>query len=842
LVEAQNGAMSVGTGAFERYAIVPPPFTPEDARTIAADDFGLAGEAVELGSFQDRNFLIAAGDGRRAVLKVANPHFGRPSLELQNAAMAWVAAAGLPFSTPVCLLARDGRDIVAVEHAGRAWDVRLVSYLDGTPLTAAGHHARPVRTAVGALAGRVASALADFDHPAADRVLQWDVRQARPVVDGLLRHVRDPSRRALAERAMGVHDAALAGVRDELRLQVIHGDVTRYNVLGRRDPAGRLQPCGLIDFGDTLRSYLVAELAIALADVAGGGGEDPLRAIADVTAGFHAQVRLTDAELTALFPLALGRAVASAVGSEQQSALEPANRYVAESSDVCWSRLRRLVAVPPAVAEAVCRSACGLEPHRAAPALKRFLATAPHAPPIDPGGRRPVPIDLGPGSEALAGGAWRSAEGLAAAVARPAGELAVGRWSEGRIASGEAGGEPATVHLGVDVFAAAGEPVRAPLAGVVERSGGDELLLRHEPAGAPRFWTRLAGVVPSAGSGEAVAAGAPIGAVAAARGKLPAHLHVQLALEPVEGLPGLCRPSLRAAWLGLCPDPSPLVGVDAAAPERSPVALLTRRSRAVAPAQRVFSDSPPEIVRGWRQHLYDADGRAYLDMVNNVAIVGHSHPRVGEAGARQLRLLNTNSRFLYAPLAEYAERLAALVPAPLGTVFLVNSGSEANDLALRLARSFTGRTGVVALAGAYHGWTGATAAIGTSAYDAPDGVEPPPWLRVVPAPNPYRGRYAADAPGAGARYAEPIAAVASGAAAFICEPQLGNAGGVLPPPGFLRAAYTHVRAAGGVCIADEVQVGYGRLGRWFWASSSRVRCRISSRSPSLRATAIRSGP
>ena len=735
------------------------------------------------------------------MLKVANPSFGRAALELQNAAMTHVAGAGLGFATPVPLPARDGRGIVTVERAGARVDVRLLTYLEGTPLSEAAYLSAETRRAVGSMAGRLAAALAGFEHPAADRVLQWDVRRARAVVDGLLEHVRDPARRALVERAMAVHDAGLAGVRDSLRMQVIHGDVTRYNILGRRDPAGRLAPCALIDFGDTLRSYRVGELAVAVAAVA-GASEDPAVAIGDLTGGFHDALPLTDDELTALFPLVLGRAAASALGGALQGVLEPDNRYVVDSTEISWARLAVLLAVPRELAEAVSRAACGLEPHPGAAPLRRFLSPAPV---VETGGRRPVPVDLGAGSEALAEGGWATAAGLAAAAAVPPGDVAVGRWGEARIGAGAPPhtSEPATVHLGVDVFAGEGATVSAPYAGVVERRAAAELLLRHEPAGAPRFWLRLAGIAPTVQPGDTIAAGAPLGAIGPAGDFLPPHVHVQLALAPLDPLPGRARAALRAAWLALCPDPSPLLGVDAAAPRRDPADLLALRRRAVADAQQVFYARPPELVRGWRQHLYDADGRAYLDMVNNVAVLGHSHPRVAAAAARALRRLNTNSRFLYESLARFADRLAALVPPPLGAVFVVNSGSEANDLALRLARSYTGRTTVIAVEGAYHGATSATAELSTAG----------PRVRVVPAPNPYRGRHGADA----AAYAGAVREAAPGAAAFVCEPQLGNAGGVLAPPGYLEAAYGHVRAAGGVCIADEVQVGYARLGRWFWA-------------------------
>jgi 4-aminobutyrate aminotransferase-like enzyme len=240
----------------------------------------------------------------------------------------------------------------------------------------------------------------------------------------------------------------------------------------------------------------------------------------------------------------------------------------------------------------------------------------------------------------------------------------------------------------------------------------------------------------------------------------------------------------------------------------------------VASAQELYYAEPMEIVRGWRQHLYDSDGRPYLDMVNNVAAVGHSHPGVAAAAARQFRLLNTNSRFLYHALAAYAERLADLLPAGLDRVFLVNSGSEACDLALQLARVFTGRRDVVALAGAYHGWTGALCEICTAPGDNPRWRETKPdHVHVAEQPDPYRGRHGDDA----AAYARSVARACDaaraggGVAAFISEPMLGNQGAIETPAGYLQQAYAAVRSAGGVCIADEIQVGLARTGASFWA-------------------------
>jgi 4-aminobutyrate aminotransferase-like enzyme len=212
-----------------------------------------------------------------------------------------------------------------------------------------------------------------------------------------------------------------------------------------------------------------------------------------------------------------------------------------------------------------------------------------------------------------------------------------------------------------------------------------------------------------------------------------------------------------------------------------------------------------------------------VDVVNNVAVLGHSHPAVEAAVRRQLARLNTNSRFLYRVMVEFAEALAARFPAPLDTVFLVNTGSEANELALRLARTATGREDVLCVRGAYHGWTGATDAITTSAWDNPRALGTrPAWVHTVEPPNTYRGIHRG--PDAGTRYADDVratlarlAAAGRAPAAFIAEPLYGNAGGVVLPDGYLREVYADVRAAGGLAIGDEVQTGYSRLGSYQWA-------------------------
>jgi 4-aminobutyrate aminotransferase-like enzyme len=220
------------------------------------------------------------------------------------------------------------------------------------------------------------------------------------------------------------------------------------------------------------------------------------------------------------------------------------------------------------------------------------------------------------------------------------------------------------------------------------------------------------------------------------------------------------------------------------------------------------------------QYLYDENGRAYLDAVNNVSHVGHCHPRVVKAAQEQMAVLNTNTRYLHENLVRYAERLCATLPAPLSVCFFVCSGSEANELALRLARTHTRQKDVIVVDAAYHGNTTGLVEISPYKFDGPGGTGAPPYVHTVPMPDVYRGQYKRSDPRAAEKYAyhvEEIIRQRQGkVAAFICESLMGCGGQLVLPDNYLKEVYRYVRDAGGVCIADEVQVGFGRVGTHFW--------------------------
>ncbi len=250
---------------------------------------------------------------------------------------------------------------------------------------------------------------------------------------------------------------------------------------------------------------------------------------------------------------------------------------------------------------------------------------------------------------------------------------------------------------------------------------------------------------------------------------------------------------------------------------RTPDEIRAIRDRHLGRNLSLAYTEPLKIVRGEGQYLFAEDGRRYLDLVNNVCHVGHCHPRVVEAGRKQMEALNTNSRYLHDNLAEYVTRLAGTMPDPLSVCFLVCTGSEANELALRLARAHTGRREIVVLDHAYHGHTTSLIEISPYKCESKGGEGLAPHARKVPCPDPYRGRHRGD--DAGSRYASEVAhAVAEQRpGAFMAETLVGCGGQIVPPSGFFTGSYEVARAAGAVCIADEVQVGFGRVGSHLWA-------------------------
>uniref|UniRef100_A0A3Q0SC29 5-phosphohydroxy-L-lysine phospho-lyase n=1 Tax=Amphilophus citrinellus TaxID=61819 RepID=A0A3Q0SC29_AMPCI len=250
---------------------------------------------------------------------------------------------------------------------------------------------------------------------------------------------------------------------------------------------------------------------------------------------------------------------------------------------------------------------------------------------------------------------------------------------------------------------------------------------------------------------------------------------------------------------------------------------LAMRKKLIGQSCRLFySEDPVKIIRARGQYLFDENGKQYLDCISNVQHVGHCHPTITKAAAAQMDLLNTNSRFLHDNIVLYADRLAATLPKKLCVFYFVNSGSEANDLALRLARQYTRHEDVIVLDHAYHGHL--MSLIDISPYKFRKLAGQKECVHVAPLPDTYRGIYREDHPNPGQAYADTVKDVIEDVhkkgrkiSAFFAESLPSVGGQIILPQGYFSKVAEYVRSAGGVFVADEVQTGFGRVGHHFWA-------------------------
>ena len=253
--------------------------------------------------------------------------------------------------------------------------------------------------------------------------------------------------------------------------------------------------------------------------------------------------------------------------------------------------------------------------------------------------------------------------------------------------------------------------------------------------------------------------------------------------------------------------------------------ILDLRSKHLGPSLSVSYDEPLHIVRGEAQYLFDAKGNRYLDCVNNIQHVGHCHPKVVEAAQQQYEKLNTNTRYLDETIVNYAKELTSTFPEGLDVCFFANSGSEANDLALRISRNYNQSKEIIVLDSAYHGNLSSLVEISPYKHNGPGGSGTPEHVHVIPTPDQYRGKYRGEE--CSGQYVqevqnaiETIQNNGKNVSAFIAEALMGCGGQLILPKGFLKESFTKVKNAVGVCIADEIQIGFGRMGSHFWGFES----------------------
>ncbi|MFQ5624597.1 MAG: aminotransferase class III-fold pyridoxal phosphate-dependent enzyme [Paracoccaceae bacterium] len=820
-------------------------------QAVLAEAYDIDARLEPLAGEYDLNFRVRAADGPGYVMKVMRPDCEADLVDMQCEAIEHSLARDPNLPLPAIIPDKSrNRWRKHSDENGAPRLVWLLKRCHGTEYARFRPQTLSLAEKFGQILGRLDRALADFEHSGLSRGLKWDLAKA----DRFAAHVdsiADPSRRAIARDILARFDE-LKPALDAQPRQAIHNDANDYNILVRHPAGHGPQVTGLIDFGDMTLGSRATEIAIAGAYVV-LDRKDPEQALARLVRGYHAENPLTGAETDLILPLLLIRLAVSVVNSALMQAERPDDPYVVISQAPIWRFLEKAGAIDEGLMACRLRAACDLPVTDSAPAVHAFLsenrgrfadvlgAYLTDAP-LHPLSVRDAitpqdPFHLTKDEAATLGTEDARAETFLGLYGEPRLIYTADAFRNGP----HKASDRRTVHIGVDIFSPPGTPVRAPLPGTVATAEnraarldyGGMVILRHQTPQGDTFFTLYGHLDPASIAalqpGQAIERGeafATLGDLNNNGGWAP-HLHFQLALT-TDGMehdwPGVCDPDERYLWQAVCPNPAALLNLPDDRVQYRPLdtaAIAEKRRTNFATNLKLSYAEPCLFLRGWRHHLFDEWGRPYLDAYNNVPHVGHANPRIRAIAADQLARINSNTRYLHPAQIDFAEALLAKMPKHLTHVFFVNSGSEANELAMRLARARTGAKDMITPDHGYHGNTTGALALSAYKFNRPGGGGAPDWVHLVPVADTYRGEHrGADA---AERYAahvddaiEDIAKKGRQLAGFIAETFPSVGGQIIPPPGYLPAVYEKVRAAGGVCIADEVQTGLGRLGHYYW--------------------------
>jgi 4-aminobutyrate aminotransferase-like enzyme/Ser/Thr protein kinase RdoA (MazF antagonist) len=706
---------------------------------------------------------------------------------------------------------------------------------------------------VGAVLGAVDNAWFDFKHPALARDFKWNLCDAQWIVADL-NAISDPQKKQLLEEICQQFTQILPNLQ-ALPKQAIHNDANDYNLIVNGSLTKAPSVTGLIDLGDMCASPRICNLAIAAAYMV-LGQSDPERVIEAIVEGYHQQNPLSTTELEMLWPLLRMRLAVSVVNSTLMAIEDPNDPYIVISQAPAWEFLESNK-VNQSLISTRLKVVCGLEITETSKATTSWLneQRGQFAPvlgcdlknaqlrslSVENCTNPQNPFDISSTEAARIGGEYNDSEGVW-----------LGYYNEPRLAYTDPAfskgpykaSSRRTVHLGVDAFGPAGLAVHSPLAAKVEFAEyhssyldyGGMVILSHLTDAGDSFYTLYGHLDPNSIAALSVGQTLEKGQVFAALGNLDGnggwnpHLHFQLALT-TQGIgnnwPGAADPDEITLYNAICPNPAALLNI----PDQKTNYIGTVKQQVLKSRKANFGENlkltytdPVMFLRGWKHHLFDESGRPYLDSYNNVPHVGHAHPRIQAVAADQLLRMNSNTRYLHPAQTAFADKILSKMPDKLEVCFFVNSGTEANELALRLARAHTGGKDMITADHGYHGNT--TGAIDVSAYkfNAKGGVGQADWVQLVEVADEYRGSYRINDANRAEKYAclvddaiETISKKQGKLAGFIAETFPSVGGQIIPPQGYLQGVYQRIRAAGGVCIADEVQTAFGRLGEYYFA-------------------------
>ncbi len=825
--------------------------TTSEAEKILFELYNIKGKASSLPGYIDFNFRIKIENEEGYILKISRPDENKKYLEFQQDLLQSIEASDENLIAPKVIKDKNNNSISEITDAfGKRRFVRMLTWVSGSVWSSVNPQLEDFRFSLGEQCGILTKALQSFDHPEAHYTFEWDIAQSLWTKEHL--HLFSEPKKEILSYHQDKFEAIQTSY-TKLRKSVVHNDPNDNNIIVSSDV---LHPRAkaAIDYGDAIYTQTINDVAILCAY---GVMEhnDSLDASLALVKGYHSTFPLEEIELEHLYHAIAMRLVIIATKSAMNKIEEPDNEYLWISEKPAWEVLEKWRLISPDFAHYSFREACGFTPHPNEELFGQWASNHPFQlselfPSIHL--NKVHPIDLSVSStwmghqEEFSNMDWFQFKMKQLQGEVPNNIIAGGYLEPRPIYTSSAydrignyGRESRSIHLGIDYWLPAETPIHTLLEGEVviaindagDKEYGGLVILKHQTE-TVTFYTLYGHLsVKSATKnkiGDILKKGSKIGALGnyPENGNWPPHLHFQVMLSLLGfnvDYPGVAYFSEMEVWKSICPDPNLLIKSEALQKKEKTTQrdLINYRKKYLGKSLSLQYKVPVEMVRGAGQYLMDSMGRKYLDTVNNVAHVGHENYAVVKAGQEQMALINTNSRYLHKNINALAEELIETLAPELNVLHFVNSGSEANELAIRMAKAVTGKKDIIASEVGYHGNSNMCIDISSYKFDGKGGKGAPEHTHIFPLPDAFRGKYrgnhtADDYVNEVQKQIENIKNKGRNVGAFIIEPIISCGGQIELPEGFLAKAYQMVREAGGICISDEVQTGCGRMGKTFW--------------------------
>ena len=825
--------------------------TTQLAEKIIFTLFNIKGKAIPLPGYVDFNFRIKVINEDGYVLKISRPDEDGNYLEFQQELLEYVDQNGGDLVAPKVIKAINGKAVPEItDEFGNLRKVRLLTWIPGRTSDKINPQLDALRYSWGKYFGELTSILKGFDHPEAHWYFDWDLAQSLWTEEHI--ELFDTNEKEIVSYFQKNFEEQQSSYR-KLRKSVIHNDANNNNVVVSEDLIDPIVKAA-IDYGDVIYTQTINDVAIACA-YAIMGQNDPLAASLPLIKGYHGAHALQEIELKHLFNAIAMRLILTVTHAAINKQKEPDNTYLLICEKPGWTALHKWYDTDKDFAHFSFRKVCGYTAHPKESLFKNWARTQLCSmkelfPAISKKSIHQIDLSVS--------NSWIGHEEdtndidliqfkIKKLQAKNSSKIIVGGYLEPRMLyttpdyekMGNFGRETRTIHLGVDCWLPSGTSVHALFDGEVITAVDDKgpkeygglIILKHQTEEFD-FFTLYGHLsvesVLNKKTGDKIKQGDRIGklGIYQENGNWVPHLHFQLMLSMLNyqnDYPGVAYFNQIDVWKSICPDPNLIFKLKELRLHKdvSNEELIAYRKKHLGKGLSLQYEIPIKMVRGAGQYLMDQFGRKYLDTINNVAHVGHEHPEVVKAGQQQMALLNTNSRYLHENINELAKELMQTLPPELNVLHFVNSGSEANELAIRMVKAATGAKDIIASEAGYHGNTNSCLAISSYKFDGKGGHGTPEHTHIIPLPDSFRGKYRGE--NTGDNYAKEVKMQIKNIhdkgrelGAFIIEPIISCGGQIELPKGFLSKAYKYVRLAGGLCISDEIQVGCGRVGEFFW--------------------------